>query len=330
MRAYYLTGNGLDGIECRTAAEPEPGPGDAIIRVGAASLNYRDLILARGPTSDRIPLSDGAGEVVALGGEVGQGIAVGDRVMACFSPVWTDGPISLKAFEGALGGRIDGMLAEYVSVSAAGLVRIPQGWTLEEAATLPCAAVTAWNALNEGAKLSPGQTVVLLGTGGVSMFGLQLAKLMRLNTVITSKSDDKLERMQALGADVTINYSTTPDWELDVLEATQGEGADLVLEVGGADTLPRSMAATRIGGEIAVIGSVSGEGSVNPRRLIARSQTLRGVWIGSRRMFEDLVRAIDGHPLRPVIDAVYSFDHVIDAYRHLESQTHVGKVVVRF
>ncbi len=328
MKAYVLTGGGIDGIEARSIPEPRPGPGDVLVAVRATSLNFRDASIAERGVSGRIPLSDAAGEVIA----VGEGVidpVVGDRVATCFSAQWIDGPITQAAYDSALGGAIDGVLAERVVLPASAVVRMPSGWTYEQAATLPCAAVTAWNALVEGALLTPGDHVLLLGTGGVSVFGLQLARLLGLRTIITSSSDVKLERMAQLGADVMVNYAATPDWDRRVLEVTGGRGVDRVLEVGGADTLARSLAATRLGGEVTVIGIVSGEATLNPRLLVGRSQTLRGVWVGNRRMFTDLVEFVDLHGLEPVIDATFEFADAVAAYRHLKAQTHVGKVVVR-
>ena len=326
MRAQVLTGGGVQGLEIRTVADPSPGPGQIAVHVGATSLNFRDLLLSR-TAVERIPLSDGAGTVVAVGEGV-TSVAVGDRVAGCFFQGWLDGRIEARFHDAALGGSVDGMLAEIVVLSAEGVVRAPRNWTDEQAATLPCAALTAWNALVEGQQIKPGSSVLLLGTGGVSVFGLQFAKMMGARVIITSSSDEKLERMRSLGADVTINYRAHDEWQNSVLEATGGLGSDLVLEVGGGATLERSMSCTRFGGEIALIGMVSGQAAVNPFPLLSRSVNLRGVYVGSRRMFNDMVDAIDANGMEPVIDEVFAFEDAQAAYRHLRSQEHVGKVVI--
>lgn len=326
MRAHFVTGRGIGGIELRSVSDPTPGRGEVAVRVEARSLNFRDLLVARS-TAERIPLSDGAGEVIAMGEDVST-VAVGDRVVSCFFSNWVDGRITAATHDSALGAAVDGMLAEVVVLPAHGVVGAPWGWTPVQAATLPCAALTAWNALVEGQHLRAGQTVLLLGTGGVSVFGLQFAKMLGGRAIIISSSDDKLARMADLGADVTINYATTPEWERVVLEATGGEGIDLVLEVGGERTMAKSMACTRYGGQIALIGMVSGQADVDPFPLLARSVSLRGVYVGSRRMFSEMNAAINASGLQPVIDRSFAFEEAQSAYRHLRSQTHVGKVVI--
>ncbi len=326
MRAQVLTGGGVQGLEIRNLPDPEPGPGQIAVRVGATSLNFRDLLLSRNAT-ERIPLSDGAGTVVAVGDGVGS-VAVGDAVAGCFFQGWLDGRIEAKYHEAALGGSIDGMLAEIVILPADGVVTSPRNWSHEQTATLPCAGLTAWNSLVEGQQIRAGSTVLLLGTGGVSVFGLQFAKMMGARAIITSSSDEKLERMRTLGADVTINYRANEEWQNAVLDATDGLGADLVIEVGGGATLERSMACARFGGEIALIGMVSGQASVNPFPLLSRSVNLRGVYVGSRRMFTEMVAAIDANAMEPVIDQVFAFEDAQSAYRHLRAQAHVGKVVI--
>lgn len=323
-----LTGGGVQGLEIRDLPDPQPGPGQIAVQVGATSLNFRDLLLSRS-ANERIPLSDGAGTVIAVGEGV-ESVAVGDKVAGCFFQGWLDGRIEAKYHEAALGGSIDGMLAEIVVLPADGVVVAPRDWSDEQTATLPCAGLTAWNALVEGQQIRAGSTVLLLGTGGVSVFGLQFAKMMGARAIITSSSDEKLERMQALGADTTINYRANEEWQNAVLGATNGQGADLVVEVGGGATLERSMACTRFGGEIALIGMVSGQASVNPFPLLSRSVNLRGVYVGSRRMFSEMVAAIDANAMQPVIDQVFAFDEAQAAYRHLRGQEHVGKVVIGF
>ena len=328
MRAYRLTGSAEDPIELHELAEPQPAAGEVAVRVRATSLNYRDLMIARSGRRGIVPLSDGAGEVAAVGAGV-RGFAVGDLVAGTFFSHWPAGRITAAVHQSALGGAVDGMLAEIVVLPEHGVIPAPRGWTAAQTATLPCAAVTAWNALVEGATVRAGQTVVLLGTGGVSVFGLQLAKMMGARTVITSSSDEKLERMLGLGADAVVNYTAHPQWSDPVLDHTNGHGADLVLEVGGAGTLTQSMACTRYGGQIALIGILSGiAGEVNPRALVGRSMDLRGVYVGSREMFADMIAAIDVNGLEPLIDRVFDFEDAAAAYAHLASQTHVGKVVI--
>lgn len=328
MRAFHLTGGGIDGLELRDAPTPEPGAGQVAVRVEATSLNYRDLMIARRLGGDRIPLSDGAGVVTAVGDGV-SGVAVGDRVAGTFFVDWVDGTPFAAVHDKARGGTVDGMLAEVVVADGHSVIPVPAGWSSAQAATLPCAALTAWNALMEGRRLLPGQTVLLLGTGGVSVFGLQLAKAAGARVIITSSSDEKLERMRAMGADVTVNYTAEPDWERAVLDATGGVGADIVLEVGGAGTLPKSIAATRFGGEIALIGILTGAaGETNPFPLVSRCQTMRGVYVGSRRMFADMNAALEANAIEPLIDKVFPFDQAPEAYRHLTSQQHIGKVVI--
>jgi len=328
MRAYYLTGTGIDGLELRDVADPAPLPGEVAVRVDATSLNYRDLMMAQRLPNERIPLSDGAGEVVAIGDGVTD-VQVGDQVAGTFFSHWVDGRITPEAHNAALGGSADGMLSEIVVLPAHGVVPVPAGWSSQQAATLPCAALTAWNALVEGAPVMAGQTVLLLGTGGVSVFGLQFAKMMGARTIITSSSDDKLQQMKSLGADVTINYGSELDWDKAVLDATDGVGVDTVLEVGGAGTLGKSMACTRFEGQIALIGILTGTaGAANPGMLVGRSLSIRGVYVGSRRMFTEMNAAIDRNGLTPVIDQVFAYEQAPDAYRHLDSQTHVGKVVI--
>jgi len=328
MRAQHLTGAGIDGIEQADIPEPEPGPGEVAVRVEATSLNYRDLMMAGRMGGNRIPLSDGAGVVSAVGDGVAA-MSVGDRVAGCFFSHWVDGRVTAATHDAALGGSVDGMAADTVVLPEHGVVPVPTGWTSQQAATLPCAALTAWNAMVEGCQVLAGQTVLLLGTGGVSVFGLQFAKMFGARAIITSSSDEKLARMTELGADVTINYTTTPDWDRAVLDATDGEGADMILEVGGAGTLDKSMNCVRYDGEIALIGILTGvQGEVNPRGLVGRSASMRGVYVGSRRMFTDMNAAIAINGLTPVIDQVFDFEATKDAYRHLESQTHVGKVVI--
>ncbi|MEK6256987.1 MAG: NAD(P)-dependent alcohol dehydrogenase [Planctomycetota bacterium] len=334
MKAYELQATGsLDGLRLVDRPQPQPGHGQIVVRVRAASLNYRDLIVMLGAygkvSLPLVPLSDGAGEVVA----VGEGVTrwqPGDRVAGTFFPDWLAGPVSAESTKAALGGGSSGgMLAEFVALAEHGAVRVPEHLTFEEAATLPCAALTAWNALVEQGRVKAGETVLLLGTGGVSIFGLQIAKLHGARTIITSSSDEKLARATSLGADATINYRTTPDWEKRVLELTGGLGADHVLEVGGAGTFAKSLRTTRVGGHVALIGVLAGVASeLRVTDILMKSLRVNGIYVGSRAMFESLNRAAAQHHLKPVIDRVFPFADARAAYEHLQSGKHFGKVVI--
>ncbi len=325
MRAVQLTDSGYVPVEI---PRPEPGPGEALVRVRATSLNYRDLLLSKNPRQRRpiVPLSDGAGEVEAVGAGVTR-VKAGDRVAANFFPTWTEGPISAEAHDDALGGGRDGMLAESVVLPASALVRLPDALSFEEAACLPCAGLTAWNALFETSRMSPGETVLLLGTGGVSVFALQLVKAAGGRAIVTSSSDEKLARARAMGADETVNYRETPEWDRRVWELTGGRGVDRVIEVGGAGTLERSLRATRHGGTVSLIGVLT-EGSVDPRLVLGRSIRVEGIYVGSVGMFERLLRAVEANGLKPVIDRTFPMDEAAEALAYLETGAHFGKVVV--
>jgi len=311
-----------------------PGFGEVLVQVRAASLNFRDLVLTSGKYSagarppDRIPLSDGAGEVIA----VGEGVhrwRPGDRVAATFSLGWLDGDMPREAPGLSLGGPIDGVLSEFVTLPEYGLVSIPDHLSFEEAATLPCAAVTAWNALFGLVPLRPGQVVLVLGTGGVSVFAMQLARIAGAEVIATSSSDAKLARASAIGATYTINYRTHPEWSKEVLRLTGGRGVDHVVEVGGTGTLPQSLDSIRPGGVISLIGILAEGEPSPPARLLRAAGVLRGIQVGSRRMFEDLNRAISGSGMRPVVDRVFAFDDAPAALAYLATGSHVGKVVIR-
>ena len=308
-------------------------PHDVRLRVHAVSLNYRDLMVADGKylgTHDAplIPCSDGAGEVIKVGSQVTR-VRVGERVAASFFPNWIRGTPTPQTTAAALGGSVNGMLAEEVVAHEEALVKIPAHLSYAEAATLPCAAVTAWNSLFVTGGLKPGDSVLLLGTGGVSMWALQLAKAAGLRAIITSSSDEKLVRARSLGAPATINYKTTPEWQDKVLRLTDGQGVDLVLEVGGQGTLTRSISCARMGGTIAIIGGVSGfGGELNPFALIGGSKRLSGIFVGSRSMFEDLNKFLNVTGIHPVIDRVFPFEQAAAAYKYLESASHFGKVVI--
>jgi len=335
MRAYQIPkgGAGIDALVQVERPDPKPAYRQVVVKVKACSLNFRDLGIVRGtyrmPVRENlIPLSDGAGEVIEVGPGVTR-VKVGDRVAGCFFQRWAGGEAPPDVHASALGGGIDGMLAEYAVLEEDGVVKIPAHLSLEEGATLPCAAVTVWNAMMEHAKLVAGQTVLLQGTGGVSIFGLQLARMMGIQVIITSSSDDKLVRAKALGASHGINYKTTPDWEKAALGLTGGRGVDHVVEVGGAATLARSFGAIRVGGKISMIGGLTGPASeLNPGLIFARRANVQGISVGSMQMFEAMGRAIAASGIRPVIDKVFPFDEAQAAYRHMASGAHFGKIVI--
>lgn len=335
MRAYKLTGTAeSDMLQLHDdLAMPQPGYDEVVVRVHAVSLNYRDLMMASGNYGSGaapgvIPASDGAGEVTAVGEGV-EDVAVGDRVAGAFFLDWVTGPVTGTVVQRALGGSVDGMLAEYVQLPARACLPFPDHMSYEEAATMPCAALTAWNALAVVADLRAGETVLLQGTGGVSIFALQLAKLMGATVIQTSSSDEKLKRVAAMGADHTINYKNTPEWQDEALRLTGGHGVDVVVEVGGYGTLERSLQAIRVGGTVTTIGLVSGIGEINPLPLIMRAIRLNGIFVGSHQMFADMTRAMTAHELKPVIDKVFPFDQAPAAYAHLKSGAHFGKVVIK-
>jgi NADPH:quinone reductase-like Zn-dependent oxidoreductase len=332
MRAWEMHGSGgIDALVWAQRDPPRPGPGELRVRVLAASLNHRDLTTvhdpaARGITLPRIPGSDAAGEVV----EVGEGVSrfrVGDRVLGCFFQRWVDGAITPEAQASALGGPVEGVFAEEVVLHEEGAVAIPPGLDPQAAATLPCAALTAWNSLVEVGGVRAGDTVLLLGTGGVSVFALQLAACFGARAIITSSRDDKLERARGLGATHTLNYRELPEWETEVLALTGGRGVDHVVEVGGPGTLARSIGATRVGGSIGLMGVLLG-GRIDPTPVMRKAIRLQGVHVGSRAMLERLLRAVRHHGLEPVIDRRFPLDALPEALRHLAGASHFGKVVL--
>ena len=335
MQSYtLLAGAGLAGLTL-THAEPNPlGPNDVRLAIRAAALNFRDLQIARGgypgtPPHPVVPLSDGVGEVVEIGTAVTR-LALGDRVITTFWPQWIDGPITPPKLAISYGAQIDGTLARELLAHENGLVRAPSSVSDAGASAIPCAGVTAWNALFVQGAARPGDTVLILGTGGVATWALQLAAAAGLNPIVTSSSDAKLKNAETMGARALINYRTHPEWQLEVLRLTHGQGAELVLEVGGEQTLPRSIAATRFGGRVIVVGGLSGFGAagIEPHDLIFGAKTLSAVAVGSRAMTEDLLRFIELHRITPVIDSEFAFADARAAYEHLETGTAIGKVVV--
>jgi NADPH:quinone reductase-like Zn-dependent oxidoreductase len=332
MRCYELQGtSGLDALKFAERPTPQVGPHQVLVKVRAASLNYRDAMIAgggyaRGVKVPVIPLSDGAGEVVAAGAHV-KNVKEGDRVAGIFFQRWLAGPVRPDIQEAALGGSADGMLTELALLDGDGVVKVPDALSFAEAATLPCAALTAWHGLVEAGGMKPGDTVLLLGTGGVSIFGLQFAKLAGARAIITSSSDEKLERAKTMGADEGINYRRNPEWQDKVRELTHGRGVDHVLEVAGSDG--KSLAAVRNGGHLAIIGSRAGHaGELDRRQILGKGVRITGINVGSRAMFEAMNRAIAANGLRPVIDKTFPFSDSLAAYRDFTTGQHFGKVVI--
>lgn len=335
MKAFEVQEFGIEKLALVDRPDPRPEAGEVLVRFRAASINYRDLMVVRGTYNPRmmlpaVPFSDGAGEVVGVGDGVTKW-QVGDRVMPIFAQHWFEGDSSEEKRRTSLGAgaRWDGVLREMATFRDESLVGIPEHLSFEEASTLPCAALTAWNALSVSGKLTAGESVLTLGTGGVSVFALQFAKLFGARVISTSGSGEKIERLQELGACSTVNYREREDWEKDVLDLTERIGVDHTVEVGGAGTLARSIAATRIGGHVALIGALTGAGSFNPTSVFMKAIRLHGIFVGSRRMFEDMNRAVSVNKLRPVVDRVFDFAEAREALKFMESGSHFGKIVVR-
>jgi NADPH:quinone reductase-like Zn-dependent oxidoreductase len=333
MRIWQISSFGIDSLEFVERLTPTPEAGEVLVKVRAISFNYRDLLVVKGLYNPklklpRIPVSDGAGEVV----DVGEGVTKwkpGDRVAAIFMQNWLDGPPTAAKSHGALGGDIDGMLAEYVVLKESGLVAIPAHLSFQEAATLPCAAVTAWNALSVG-DLKPGSTVLIQGTGGVAIFALQLARLRGARVLGISSSDEKLDRAYTLGLDAGLNYKENPDWDRWAMDETAGQGVDLVVEVGGIATLPRSLRALRIGGSIAQVGVLTGAGDSVPFPLASvlhKRVRIEGIYVGSRKDFEDLNRALTLTQLRPIGEN-FHWSQAREALARMEEGSHFGKLVL--
>jgi NADPH:quinone reductase-like Zn-dependent oxidoreductase len=340
MLAYPVVQFGVENLKQVELPMLQITPGMVLIRVHAVSLNYRDLMMVKGfynpkMALPRIPCSDGAGEVVAIGEGVSR-VQVGDRVCGIFMQRWLDGPLTAERSKAALGGDVDGMLAEYVLLAQDGVVRFPEHLSYEEAATLPCAGVTAWNALHHAGEtpcpVLPGETIVIQGTGGVSIFALQFATLLGARVIGTSSSDEKLSRAYGLGLDAGCNYKEHPEWSKWVVEVTEGRGADRIIEVGGGGTFGQSLRAVRVGGMVAQIGVLSGAATSEPLALtpiLHKQLRVQGIYVGSRAMFEEMNAAIAKAGLRPVIDRVFNADQVQDAFLHMQSGSHFGKIVIR-
>jgi NADPH:quinone reductase-like Zn-dependent oxidoreductase len=334
MKVYEVRQFGIDDLVLIERAEPQPSANEVVVKCHAVSLNYRDLMFIKGVYNPKarlpaVPFSDASGEVVAVGANVKKW-KVGDRVCPIFTQAWLDGEISIEKRRTTLGaGDVDGVLRECGAFDENGLVEIPRHLSFEEAATLPCAAVTAWNALVVSGNSKAGDTVLTLGTGGVSIFALQFAKMHGARVILTSSSDQKLAKAKDLGADDLINYKKTPDWDKEVLRLTNGIGVDHVIELGGTGTLSKSLNSVRLGGHVAVIGVLAGAGEFDPRRVLMKAVRMQGILVGSRQMFEEMNRAIESNRLKPVIDKTFAFNEVSEALKYMESGAHFGKIVLR-
>jgi NADPH:quinone reductase-like Zn-dependent oxidoreductase len=335
MKQFEIREFGLENLTLVEVDTPRPAYGQVLVRMKAASLNYRDYMVVKGlynPKMKRpmVPLSDGAGVVE----EVGEGVTQfkkGDRVAGCFFRDWIDGPPAYEKVAAALGGGIGGVLGEFVIFSQDGLVAAPNSLSDEETATLPCAAVTAWHALFEDKPPVPGETVLVQGTGGVSVFALQFAVSAGLRAIVTSSSDEKLARARQLGAAETINYNSTPNWDEIARKLTRNEGVDRVIEVGGSDTLPRSLKAVRMAGTVSVIGVLSGvEDTLGPRPILMNSVHVQGIYVGSRAMFQRMNRAIELHRIKPVIDKTFEWTEIKEALEYMGTRQHFGKICLRW
>jgi NADPH:quinone reductase-like Zn-dependent oxidoreductase len=334
LKCYELQGpNGIDGLALVDKPVPEPGAGEVLIRLKAATLNYRDLLTVKGGYGSRqkfplVPVSDGAGVIERIGPGVRE-FAARDRVIGSFFESWISGEPSETKMRSALGGSVDGVLTEYRIFPKHALVRTPEHLSDTEAAALPCAGVTAWSAVIKLGGIKPGQIVLTQGTGGVSLFAIQFAKMCGARVIATSSSDAKIERLKQLGADFTVNYKATPDWGKKARE-WNGHGVDLVVEVGGVGTLNESIRATRIGGTIAFIGVLAGSPKSDSRLplMVMQQQRLQGVTVGSVEDLQAMADAIAASRMKPVIDKTFSFDQVKQAFAHMESGAHFGKVAI--
>lgn len=326
---------GLENLALVERAEVEPGPGEVHLKMSAASLNYRDLLMVQGLYNPRqalplIPCSDGVGEVEAVGEGVTR-VQKGDRVITLFCQGWISGDPPRDSLRKTLGGPLDGTLAETIVLSEEGIARAPKHLSDVEAATLTCAGLTAWSALSTRAEIGPGDTVLVLGTGGVSVFALQFAQILGAQVIVTSSSDEKLERAKELGAMATLNYVENPHWAKAIKEITEGRGVDLVVEVGGAETLPQSVRALRPGGQISLIGNLSGGVlDFNLIPVFMRGVRIQGILVGHREGFEAMSGAITEHQMRPVVDRVFPWVEARQAFEHQSTARHFGKICLRF
>jgi NADPH:quinone reductase-like Zn-dependent oxidoreductase len=332
MRAMAIQdAYGLDNIKPLDKAQPEPGPGEVLLKMKSASLNFRDFLISQDLYGGAfplplVPLSDGCGEVAAVGEGVTR-VAVGDRVAPCFFQKWYAGEPTLEGLSSSMGGPLDGCAQEYRVLSEQGVVKMPDYLSDHQVASLPCAALTAWRSLVVEAQVKTGDKVLIQGTGGVSIFGLQFAKAAGAEVIVTSSSDEKLERAKGLGADHLINYREHPEWAKEVRKVTGGAGVDHIVEVGGGNTLKQSMKCIRIGGHISVIGVLSGpKEALQIGAMIATSVTLKGISVGSRTMFEDMVKAMTLHRIEPVVDQVFPLEELPQALQTMGKGGHFGKI----
>ncbi len=335
MKVFQIQDDwGFDHLKLATRPDPKPGPGQVLLRVKASSLNYRDLLVPeRGygsftGTLPLVPVSDGVGDVIEVGPGVTR-VKSGDRVCPCFQQGWIAGPPDLERLTRTLGGPVDGTMAELMCLPDYGVVKVPAHLSDLEAATLPCAAVTAWSALVAHDALGPGSKVLVQGTGGVAIFALQFAKLLGAHVTVISSSDEKIARATALGADAAINYRSTPDWAKATREITGGRGFDHIVELGGEKTLPQSLVCIRPGGTLSMIGVLSG-GTLSAQlgRIVTRQVRLQGISVGHRDSFEAMLRAVAQHELKPVVDRVFEFEALKEAMTYLKSGAHFGKICV--
>ena len=334
MKRWEIRGSGIDALDLADAPEPAPGPKQVLVRVRATSLNYRDVLTVEGRyrgvpgRPGLVPLSDGAGEVVGLGSEV-TSLQVGDRVAGNFFQTWHGGAWRGDHIPSAMGGGRDGMLSELVVLEEGGTVKLPAGYNFEEGATLPCAALTAWNSVVTHGALGKDETLLVQGTGGVSVFALQIARALGARVLATSSSAAKIERLAGMGASASVNYRDNPDWEKAILALTDKRGVDLVVEVGGAGTLEKSIRALAHCGRIMLVGVLAGgTQAANPFGLAMKNATLRGIYVGSSAEFAAMNRFFEQHAIKPVIDRVFPFEDAKAAYAHLKSGAHYGKVVI--
>lgn len=334
MKTYEINEFGIESLTLAERDEPKPAGNEVLVKFHAFSLNYRDLMMVKGSYNPKlktpmIPFSDGAGEVVEVGENITK-FKIGDKVTPIFMQTWVEGAIDFEKRNSALGGAIDGVLTEYGTFNENGLVCFPEHFSYEEAATLPCAAVTAYNALFESGRMKSDDSILLQGTGGVSIFALQMASVLGTRVIITSSSDEKLEKAKELGANDLINYKKREDWDKAVLELTEKHGVDHVVEVGGAGTMAKSLNAVKVGGHIAVIGVLSGSGEINPVHILMKIVRMQGILVGSRQMFEAMNQMFtQHHHLKPIIDKTFEFGEIEEALKHMEAGAHFGKIVVK-
>jgi len=336
MKAFTTLGDGIEELKLNELPIPKPKANEILVKMRAASLNYRDLLVVNGieswkPSSPRIPISDGVGEVVAVGSGVSQW-EIGDRVAGLFLPKWLDGELTPEKYVSPLGGSAaDGVLAEYVVFDEQAIAKTPGNLSDAEAASLPVAALTAWHAVARRSQVKTGETVLIQGTGGVSLFALQFVHALGAFPIVISSSDEKLEKAKALGASATINYKNFPNWEEQVIKLTESKGVDHVIETVGGANLNRSLEAIKLSGTISFIGLIAGlSAPINTYQFVQKNVQIHGIETGSREMFEEMNRFIESHDLKPVIDKTFAFDEIREALKYLESGRHFGKVTIQF